>query len=179
MEELQLFCGITKDDELYFLEIEFKDQNKEFSISALSVEPISEKDGEDRAREMLEDGELWKMAVENGNTEMGLSDWVDEVLAIDGWEQTLDCSLHPESIRIDDIDYSFISHGCGQHEKKELKEYFIDKKFFDELMALWKKHHLKKYNNKQKVAEITEKIKGYNKTKTELVIKAVKTILNL
>jgi len=45
--------------------------------------------GEELAREDLEDGELWKMAVSDGNTTLGLGDWIDEVLSIDGWENQI------------------------------------------------------------------------------------------
>jgi len=50
-----------------------------------------EDQGEDLARESLEDGELWKMAVSDGRTTSGLGDWIDEVLSIDGWESLI-CS---------------------------------------------------------------------------------------
>ena len=48
-----------------------------------------EEQGEELARESLEDGELWKEAVSNGYTTSGLDDWVDEVLSIDGWENEI------------------------------------------------------------------------------------------
>ena len=45
----------------------------------------------ERAREGLEDGEMWRMQVQQGNTTKGLDDWVEEVLDIDGWEPELCC----------------------------------------------------------------------------------------
>lgn len=43
----------------------------------------------EKARESLEDGEIWKMQVQQGSTTKGLDDWVEEVLSIDGWESEL------------------------------------------------------------------------------------------
>jgi len=50
---------------------------------------MTAEEGEQRAREYLEDGELWKMTVQSGNTELGLAEWVEYVLDADGWEATL------------------------------------------------------------------------------------------
>lgn len=50
-----------------------------------------ENEAEGEARERLEDGEMWRLAVQNNNTMLGLDDWVDYVLNIDGWEPEL-CS---------------------------------------------------------------------------------------
>lgn len=49
---------------------------------------FDEDDAEVKAREYLEEGELWKMAVEGDNTTAGLDDWIDDVLSTDGWGQT-------------------------------------------------------------------------------------------
>jgi len=49
----------------------------------------SDYEAEREAREYLEDGEMWKMAVENGYTTQGLDDWVEQVLSIDGWQNEL------------------------------------------------------------------------------------------
>ncbi|MEA1997728.1 MAG: hypothetical protein U9N61_00170 [Euryarchaeota archaeon] len=49
-----------------------------------------EEEAEEEAREYLtDDPELWKMAVAAGNTTDGLEEWVEDVLNIDGWGQTL------------------------------------------------------------------------------------------
>ncbi len=45
---------------------------------------------EEEAKErLLDDKELWIEAVKNDNTELGLKDWVDEVLRYDGWASVL------------------------------------------------------------------------------------------
>ena len=48
-----------------------------------------EEQGEELARESLEDGELWKNAVSCGYTTSGLDDWIDGILSIDGWENEI------------------------------------------------------------------------------------------
>jgi len=49
----------------------------------------SEEKAEERARECLEDGELWREEVRAEKTTKGLDEWIDEVLSIDGWEHIL------------------------------------------------------------------------------------------
>jgi hypothetical protein len=43
----------------------------------------------DKALEYMKDGELWKMAVESGNTELGLEEWAEMVVNGDGIGHTL------------------------------------------------------------------------------------------
>jgi len=51
---------------------------------------LTDEEGERRARTYLEDDdELWKMAVESGNTTSGFDDWIEDVLNMDGWESVL------------------------------------------------------------------------------------------
>lgn len=146
MKKIRLLVGITNENELYFLEISPKyEEQKHFSMTGFTVSPISEDAGEREARERLEDGEQWRMAVEAGHTCAGLKDWVEEVLNLDGWQHVLDCSLYPDEFNhTDGNTYHFISQACGQHQEKELKHYLIDKENFDYLMMLWDKYHLKK-----------------------------------
>ena len=142
---IKILAGITQENELYFIEIDPMIKDKDyFGMSGFTIKPIEESEGEALAREMLEDGEMWKMAVESGNTTAGLNDWIDDVLAIDGWQNTIDCSLYPDSFLWNGETYYFESGACGQHEEKDLKHYLIDKKNFDWLMEIWKKYHLKK-----------------------------------
>lgn len=51
----------------------------------------NDNEAEEEAKEYLENGELWRMAVEAKNTTKGLDDWIDEVIGIDGWQASL-CS---------------------------------------------------------------------------------------
>jgi hypothetical protein len=53
------------------------------------MDAITENEGEDRARDYLEDGELWKDAVQHDRTTSNMEDWIEDVLNIDGWQTTL------------------------------------------------------------------------------------------
>ena len=143
--EIKLLAGITNDNELYFLEIETQHEGHDyFSMSGFTASPITEEDGKQKAREMLENGECWKQAVECDRTTSSLKDWVQDVLDIDGWQNVLDLSLYPAEFGYNGRDYVFESGSCGQHQEKKLKCYLIDKKDFDILMDLWDKYHFKK-----------------------------------
>ena len=139
-----ILAGITKDNELYFLEIEPKsEEHNYFSMSGFTVRPTLRSEAVKQAREQLEDGEIWKQAVEAGTTVDGLEDWIEEVLLIDGELAGIDNSLFEEEVEVDREDYIFESGSCGQHEEEDLKHYIIDKKLFTSLMAIWKEYHLK------------------------------------
>lgn len=144
-----LLAGITTANELYFLKIEPKNKEQNyFSMSGFTIKPISEKDGETLAYESIKDGECWRIAVKDKQTKMGLYDWIDDILNIDGWQNFIDCSLYPDHFNYNGTDYYFKSESCGQHQERKLKHYLIDKKHFNELMKLWDENHLKKVNIK-------------------------------
>jgi hypothetical protein len=83
------------------------------SVTADEIEPILRSEAVERCREYLEDGELWRMAVEAKQTELGLEDWVEYVLDNDGELSGFDNSLYPDELNIDGEDYIFDSRSCG------------------------------------------------------------------
>jgi hypothetical protein len=83
------------------------------SVTADEIEPLSIETAEERTREYLEDGELWRMAVASESTEMSLSDWVETVINIDGKTSGIDNSLYSARVDIDGTDYIFDSRSCG------------------------------------------------------------------
>lgn len=83
------------------------------SVTANEVEPIKKSEAIKRNRESLEDGELWRMAVEAKSTELGLTDWVDFVIGTDGELGNFDNSLYSDDLTIDGEDYIFDSRSCG------------------------------------------------------------------
>lgn len=141
--EKKILAGVTPDGDLYFLNITRENQNGQFSMTGETVRPIRREDAEQQTRESLEDGELWKMAVESDSTTLGLDEWVDFVLATDGELSGFDNSLFDAEIEVNGEDWLFESSSCGQHQEKELAHYFIDKFLFDNLMRLWDTYHLK------------------------------------
>ena len=78
-------------DEEGFLEVhEIDEEERTFRSGAKSYTwRDSEDEAEEEAREYLEDGEMWKMAVEAERTTLGFDDWVEFVLNMDGWEHEL------------------------------------------------------------------------------------------
>ncbi|KKK48984.1 hypothetical protein LCGC14_3139640, partial [marine sediment metagenome] len=95
-------------------------ERKMFTLSGGNYrEPLTESQGEERARESLEDGEIWKMSVESGNTTEGLNDWVEYVLSVDGWEHTLG-DIEDFGEHNGETIYLQLS-SCGQH-KEEIED---------------------------------------------------------
>ena len=146
-KQKELIVGITNDNEIYTLNLKLREDGQ-FTMSGETNTPVKYDDAVSQSRERLEDGELWRQAVEAETTTSSLEDWIDEVLAIDGETSMLDTSLMPDEVTIDGVDYIFESGSCGQHQETELKEYFIDQALFDELMVLWDKYHLKQAPSK-------------------------------
>lgn len=83
------------------------------SVTANEIQPILRSEAVERCREYLGDGELWKMAVAAGDTEMGLEDWAEWVMEQDGELSMFDNSLYPVEIEIGGEDYIFASMSCG------------------------------------------------------------------
>lgn len=91
----KILIGLDENQSMHVIKIET--ENGYFSITHESTrEFMTEEEGEEKARESLEDGELWKMAVEAGSTEQSKEDWIDHVLDVDGWEHVLDAEYLAE-----------------------------------------------------------------------------------
>ena len=142
---MKLYIGTDKSDELVYLEWE-KVENEQkgyFSLSGGSYrEPMTESEGDSKAKEYLEDGDSWKMAVESGNTTQGLNDWAEEVLSIDGWEHIIgdieDFGEHKEET----IYLENSSGGQHQEEIKNFKSLWVDEKDLKEVYDMWDNYHL-------------------------------------
>lgn len=92
---VKILIGITENNLIVYSELNLR--TGYFSVTHNTLrELITEEEGEERARESLEDGELWRQAVEAEHTTQSLNDWVDDVLNIDGWETTLDANYFGE-----------------------------------------------------------------------------------
>lgn len=148
----KICIGITNDMELVFIEIET--ERGYFSITHKTYgELLTETEGEQRGREYLEDGELWKQAVEAGNTTAGLDDWIETVLNIDGWENLLDINYFGV---YNDESYYIAWNSCGADAigalNKEYKKSFITEKLKQLLIKSDKLHlkDFKKYTKKDK-----------------------------
>ena len=96
MERTVKICiGLNQDNMIVFAELNLRTDY--FSVTHDTLrELLTEEQGEDRAKEYLEDGELWKQAVESGDTRSSLEDWNEEVLDVDGWEHVIDARYFGE-----------------------------------------------------------------------------------
>ncbi len=105
----------TKNDSILIVEAKTEGcgGRQYVSVTAHEISPIKKEDAKEHVREGLEDGELWKMAVEADKTEMGLSEWVDYVINTDGDLSGFDNSLYDNEMTIDGEDYIFSSDSCG------------------------------------------------------------------
>ena len=157
---VKICIGLTQEKQIVFAELNIR-QNGYYSITHDTLrELLTEEEGEERARECLEDGELWKMAVEADNTTQSLEDWVEEVLNIDGWETTLDASYFGE---YEGISYYSTWDSCGasiDDFKKVFTLLLIPQEDLDLIIESDKLHikEFKKYNKKDK--ELFNKILG-------------------
>jgi hypothetical protein len=83
------------------------------SVTASEISPLTKENAREQTCEMLEDGEMWRDAVADERTDLGLSDWVDMVINNDGDISMIDNSLYPDEMNIEGKEYIFDSHGCG------------------------------------------------------------------
>lgn len=176
---MKILAGITFDNDVYFLEVNQmtpkfapfsvnppKERQEYFSMTGETIRPLEYSEAVEQSRQSLEDGELWKQAVETGNTEMGLQEWIDFVLDTDGELSMIDNSLYPEQIETTKGTFIFESGACGQHEEKDLKEYFLPKKDFHELLRIWENYHLKK--STPKIPEISFDLRNEESIKEKI-----------
>jgi hypothetical protein len=142
-----IFVGITTDNELYFLNIEqpTEDHNY-FSISGDTYSLIEAEQGEQEAKDGLEDGELWKMAVEGDRTTLSLTDWIELVIDTDGWESMFDFNYDYSPITYDGREYYLNSQSGGQNKVplSDIKHFAIPQHDYAELLRIWNAYHLKK-----------------------------------
>lgn len=144
----QYFLGVNSDSELYSIEIEpVSDGHEYFSICGQTDRPIEYQDAVNRTREYLEDGELWRMAVQDKMTTLSLNDWVDWVIDTDGEVSGIDNSCLPDEYKDENgMVWLFEGSSGGQHQEKELEHSFIPQALLDEVMEAWDKYHLKSKN---------------------------------
>lgn len=61
-----------------------KDRRREWDICDYEYLVLTDSEADNRARDSLMDGEIWRMQVSDGGLESSLEEWVDDVLNIDG-----------------------------------------------------------------------------------------------
>lgn len=148
---MRIIAGITEDDEIYILEVEFKDRKRYFSMSADTVRPVTYNEAKDLARNLWESYFWDKEAIDEMNERMGTDfkepeEAAEYVLAVDGELHGFDNSLVPDMIDYKGREWLFESLGSGQNIQAKLKHYFINPNNFKKLIKIWDEYHLKEQN---------------------------------
>lgn len=179
----KLLAGITKENELYFLEIDTTNDKRngynEFSMSGFTVRPLELEEAKEQSRESIKNLVEEETEDISGLYLRDIDEIVNDIIDSDGNLSGLDTSLFPETITLSDgAEYVFESGSCGQHQEKELKHYFIDEKIYHQLMKIWDKYHLKELpeNSAMSIVEETKEIKQDLKAEAK---RAVELIFNL
>lgn len=141
------------ENEIINIKLEI-DEKHELSMSGHSYETafFDESTGEGRAKEYLDDGESWKMAVEAGNTTEGEQDFNESVIKYDGWESVLGDVTY-----ISKIDKYTMLGSCGQIDMslkpKDFEQSEIGSSDLELIFKAWKKLHLKTLFGKGKYSK--------------------------
>ena len=106
---------------------------------------FTEEQGEERAQEYLEDGELWRMSVESESTTQGLDEWIEDVLNIDGWQHVIG---DVEEIQTKAGEWLYTTHQSGGQINMHLKpsdfiKTFIPMSDIETIFKYWSEYHLK------------------------------------
>ena len=183
LENLNIVLGIGEDDELYILDSIFHNSNAFQGVTCYSMRHLSDEDIEERNKvDNVMDycDELWRMAVQAGQTEDGLREWTEQYIndcygdLYPGWDssyyrdtqEAIGNLTHGQQVALykyygqDDICDEFTCEcgGCGRHfpEDNEWKMRFVS----DKLLEL-----LHKIDNTEEYVdfdELCEILKQYN-----------------
>jgi len=149
---MKLYIGVTKEDELYFIEWDKCDneQRKTFSLcGGCYDDPKTEREGEEESRERLSSSEYWEEIYNMDELPNILTSCIDykevaeSVLNSDGWENTNGEYSHFGEVENEEV---YLNHSCcGQHQeaKENLKDLWISKEDFKKINSLWDNKHLK------------------------------------
>lgn len=130
-----ILCGVTHQDELYFIDI------KEAWIEGFGVKVYKHQEAKQENYRRLVEGEFWKSAVVCGRTEKEHDAWIDEVIKEIGDFGLL--NLVPElETDIDGEKYLFELSWSGK-DKTRLKYYFLNKEFYTRIMTAYNKESKK------------------------------------
>jgi hypothetical protein len=150
---MKLFIGVTKQDELYFIEWDKVDneQRKTFTLSGgLYNSPKTEEQGEEEAKETLKDSSYWEdLGYLNNSSNNPLFNHIDfnsladEILSYDGWENVNGEYSHFGEFAGKEVYLNCSSGGQHQENIKDLKEIWISEEDFKKINDLWDKEHLK------------------------------------
>lgn len=167
---MKLYIGVTKEDELYFIEwdkIENK-QRKTFSLcGGCYNEPKTEEQGEEEAREVLNNPDYWEgLGMIDSKSFLtrfiNFDDVAEEVLNTGGWENVNGEYSHFGEYNEEEIYLNYSIGGQHQENLNNFKELWISKEDFKKINSLWDKEHLKplKEDSLKYMSSIFEKYKS-------------------
>lgn len=140
--------GATQNKELVFGELEITTRNnfQEFSASFDVVIPFDgdDFDLEEYYEDWIEDLDkecLYDLCERNWCAPQELANALAKNCV--DVRDAIDCSLYPEVVEVDGVDYYFESSCCGQHDTREDMECYTNKEAYDLVIELWDKYHLK------------------------------------
>lgn len=152
---MKLYIGITKEDELIYIEWDKVDneERKTFSLCGGTYgNPKTEEEGEEEARKVLRTREYWEdigMLPFNTNNSniliefINFDDVAERVLNLDGWENVCGEFNHFGEFEGEETYLHSSSYGQHREERKDIKELWISEDEYKTIMKFWKKDHLK------------------------------------
>lgn len=148
---MKIYIGVTKDNELYYIEWDRVDnqQRKTFSLCGGTYNnPITETQGENEARETLKDSQYWSdldMLKENSflNDFIDFEEVAEYIINTDGWENTNGEYNHFGEYKNEEIYLNYSSGGQHKEDIKDFKKLFVSEEDLKEIYKLWDKYHLK------------------------------------
>lgn len=147
--------GATEDNGIVFGEFEITTRNgyPEFTASFDEVNPFTEdelEDGEDYYEELLDscydDEQKYKLCEQYNCKPSELAECMADECGTEPMD-IRDCSLYPEIIDVDGVDYYFESGSCGQHDTRGNMKEYVNEDAYNLIHKLWDKYHLKNVSN--------------------------------
>jgi hypothetical protein len=168
----------TENNTILIVKVE-KRADSDITITADEVIPMLREEAVNRNREYLEEGDLWRDAVEHEMTTLGLDEWVEHVINMDGDISMIDNSLFPQELEIEGEEYIWESGSCGCMHDEILKVMPSSKPFIKgHLRSLHDKaNFIYNYEQKNK-KKPTKKVVQEHLKETEKILKDSLTAWN-
>ena len=141
---MRLYLGITKENELYYVEIENVTENKRyFAITGSTISPTTEEEETSNMKDMLSDGDFWRQAVETGQTKSSMKKWNEQFIIFDGWSSFSDLTGNKTEKDGETYYWKYLSGGQHQEKIGNMAHLFVSKEIFSKINNLWNEKHLK------------------------------------
>jgi hypothetical protein len=142
-KEYKILVGVTKDNEIYFLQLRKGDDKQYFSMTGETVIPLELEEAKEQSYQNILSSVEDEVRNINPLFIRDIDEITQDIIESDGNLSGIDTSLFTEDVEVNGREYIFESGSCGQHEESDFKKLFIEQKAFDEFMKLWQQYHLK------------------------------------